>query len=174
MLAISPSRCLPHPALQVMNAYSRQGVAEMGREVKVLSSVSHPHIVQLLGVCNEPGCQALVYELMEAGSLDRALGLGEEKADGAAALAWRERVRIAWEVATALVWLHSDKIPIYHMDIKPSNILLDRLVDAPRAACSHNSCQQLNAAPTIHITHTVAHTITTHCTPHTTARSRPS
>ena len=118
-----------------MNAEAQQGVDEMEREVKVLSSVSHPHLVQLLGVCNEPGCQALVYELMEAGSLDGVLGLCGEGADGAAALTWRERVRIAAEVATALVWLHSHSKPIYHMDIKPANILLDRLVDGSES-CS--------------------------------------
>ncbi len=97
----------------------------MERQVKLLSSTSHPHVVQLLGVCNEPGCQALVYELMGAGSLDRALGLCTEQAGGAPALTWRERVRIAAEVAAALMWLHSHSKPIYHMDIKPANILLD-------------------------------------------------
>lgn len=39
---------------------------------------------------------------------------------------WFDRFRIAWEVASALVFLHNSKPkPIIHRDLKPANILLD-------------------------------------------------
>lgn len=39
---------------------------------------------------------------------------------------WVDRFRLAWEVASALVFLHSTKPnPIIHCDLKPANILLD-------------------------------------------------
>jgi serine/threonine protein kinase len=139
-----------------MHGEARQGEAVMEREVKVLSSVSHPHVVQLLGMCTEPGCQALVYELMEGGSLEKALGLCEEveaAASVAVELAWRERVRIATEVVAALMRLHDNKPPIYHMDMKPGNILLDRSVDNTKSclqsfasSCTHN-LRQRNTTP---------------------------
>jgi serine/threonine protein kinase len=96
-------------------------------------------VLLLLGACTEPGRQALVYELMEGGSLEAALGLaaagGGSGGAGSASgnqqpppLQWHDRVRIAAETAAGLAFLHSGASPIVHMDIKPANILLTRCV----------------------------------------------
>lgn len=75
----------------------------------------------MLGACPEHGC--LVYEFMENGSLDDML----QRRNNTPPLTWFDRFRIAWEVATALMFLHSSKPePIIHRDLKPANILLDR------------------------------------------------
>lgn len=75
----------------------------------------------MLGACPEHGC--LVYEYMENGSLDDML----QRRNNSPPLTWFDRLRIAWEVATALMFLHSSKPePIIHRDLKPANILLDR------------------------------------------------
>jgi serine/threonine protein kinase len=59
---------------------------------------------------------------MENGSLEDRLQLK----GGTAPLPWYQRLRIAWEIALALVYLHSSKPkPIIHRDLKPANILLD-------------------------------------------------
>ncbi len=133
-----------------MDPNSQQGPRELQAEVDILSRVHHPHVLLLLGACTEPGRQALVYELMEGGSLADALGAGptgqlqqqQGPAAGAAAgsnghsggLPWQDRVRIAAEVAAGLAFLHSGPSPLIHMDIKPANILLTRWAIAVRTA----------------------------------------
>lgn len=91
------------------------------KQVELLRHIHHPHMVLLLGCCPDKGC--LVYEFMANGSLEDCL-LGPT---GGTALPWYTRFRIAAEVATALLFLHSAKpVPIVHRDLKPANILLDR------------------------------------------------
>lgn len=42
-------------------------------------------------------------------------------------LTWQQRLRIAHEMALGLEYSHSpDDLAVVHMDIKPSNVLLDR------------------------------------------------
>ncbi len=56
----------------------------------------------------------LVYELAEAGSLEDWL-LGPQAEQRPQALAWQDRVRIAAEVASALLYLHTAPEQIVHM-----------------------------------------------------------
>lgn len=59
---------------------------------------------------------------MENGSLEERL----HRVNNTPPIPWFERYRIAWEVASALVFLHNSKPePIIHRDLKPANILLD-------------------------------------------------
>ncbi|PKA48770.1 Putative U-box domain-containing protein 53 [Apostasia shenzhenica] len=58
---------------------------------------------------------------MENGSLDDRLHCR----DNSPPLPWAQRLKIAWEVASALVFLHHSSPPIIHRDLKPANILLD-------------------------------------------------
>jgi serine/threonine protein kinase len=47
--------------------------------------------------------------------------------DGTPLLVWYDPIRMAWEVATAVAFLHSTRPdPIIHRDLKPANILLDQ------------------------------------------------
>ncbi|KAF3537676.1 hypothetical protein F2Q69_00025212 [Brassica cretica] len=88
--------------------------------LEILSKIRHPHLVLLLGACPERGC--LVYEYMESGSLDDRL----MQVNDTPAMPWFERFRIAFEIASALVFLHKSKPrPIIHRDLKPGDILLD-------------------------------------------------
>ncbi|KAF5740730.1 Kinase superfamily protein [Tripterygium wilfordii] len=90
-------------------------------EIKLISSVCHPNLVRLLGCSIENGEQILVYEFMPNGTLCQHLQ--GERGDG---LAWPIRLSIAYETAQAIAHLHSAMSPpIYHRDIKSSNILLD-------------------------------------------------
>lgn len=98
-----------------------ESIDQVMNEIKLLSSVSHPNLVRLLGCSIENGEQILVYEFMPNGTLSQHLQ--RIRGDG---LVWLVRLTIATETAQAIAHLHSAiNPPIYHRDIKSSNILLD-------------------------------------------------
>ncbi|CAG7879959.1 hypothetical protein BRARA_C01210 [Brassica rapa] len=108
-------------ALKVLKPDSIEKKEEFLREISVLSQLRHPHVVLLLGACPDNGC--LVYEYMENGSLDAHISPKK----GKPSLSWFIRLRIIYETACGLAFLHNSKPePIVHRDLKPGNILLDR------------------------------------------------
>ncbi|KAL4593936.1 hypothetical protein ACB092_M005800 [Castanea dentata] len=108
-------------AIKKIRHRDNNGIDQVLNEIKLLSSVSHPNLVRLLGCCIEEGEQILVYEFMPHGTLSQHLQ--RERGSG---LPWTIRLTIATETANAIAYLHSAmNPPIYHRDIKSSNILLD-------------------------------------------------
>lgn len=80
----------------------------------------HPNIVTLIGAC--PEAWALVYEYLPNGSLEDRLTCK----DNTPPLSWQTRIRVASELCSALIFLHSCTARgIIHGDLKPANILLD-------------------------------------------------
>ncbi|CAK9312618.1 unnamed protein product [Citrullus colocynthis] len=97
-------------------------IQQVLNEINLISSVSHPNLVRLLGCSMESGDQILVYEFMPNGTLSQHL----QKQRGTG-LPWLVRLDIAVETANAIAHLHSAiNPPIFHRDIKSSNILLDQ------------------------------------------------
>ncbi|KAF8107514.1 hypothetical protein N665_0120s0038 [Sinapis alba] len=87
---------------------------EFINEVVILSQINHRHIKFLLPM--------LVYEFILNGNLFQHI---HEDSDDYT-MKWGMRLRIAVDVAGALSYLHSSaSSPIYHRDIKSTNILLD-------------------------------------------------
>ncbi|XP_020274976.1 wall-associated receptor kinase-like 20 [Asparagus officinalis] len=93
-------------------------------EVGILSLVNHKNLVRLLGCCVEANKQPLMmYEYIANGTLNQHLH--NSRWD------WRHRLKVAHQTAEALTYLHSScNIPIYHRDVKSTNILLDEELNA--------------------------------------------
>ncbi|KAM3353964.1 hypothetical protein ACQJBY_024890 [Aegilops geniculata] len=106
------------------------------RELDNLMRFEHQNIVQLVGYCYETQhkpiigkeetifaeeiTKALCFEYMQKGSLQKHL---YEESDG---LDWQTRYKIIKGTCEGLQYLHEGfKKPIYHLDLKPDNILLD-------------------------------------------------
>ncbi|KAF3971840.1 hypothetical protein CMV_004594 [Castanea mollissima] len=86
-------------AIKKIRHRDNNGIDQVLNEIKLLSSVSHPNLVRLLGCCIEEGEQILVYEFMPHGTLSQHLQ--RERGSG---LPWTIRLTIATETAHAIAF----------------------------------------------------------------------
>ncbi|CAH8321456.1 unnamed protein product [Eruca vesicaria subsp. sativa] len=109
-------------AVKRSKAMDEDKVEEFINEVVVLAQINHRNIVKLLGCCLETEVPVLVYEFVPNGDLCKRL---DDESDYLK-MTWEVRLHIAIDIAGALSYLHSAaSFPIYHRDIKTTNILLD-------------------------------------------------
>ncbi|CAI5981293.1 unnamed protein product [Closterium sp. NIES-65] len=92
-------------------------------EIKVLSSISHPNLVPLIGFCREAQELMLVYTYAPNGSLFDNLHGGLKEQGGLRD--WGRRIDVLVGAARGLEYLHGGlEVPIVHSDVKPENILI--------------------------------------------------
>ncbi|MFS8008476.1 putative protein kinase RLK-Pelle-WAK family [Helianthus anomalus] len=121
-------------------------------EMVILSQVNHRNLVKLLGCCLETEVPLLVSEFIPNGTLYHRLHNRNDEFPLSFNI-FNMRLQIATEVAGALAYLHSStSIPIYHRDIKTTNILLD---DKYRAKVSDFGTSRLVSIEQTHLTTTV-------------------
>ncbi|KAJ0228665.1 Serine-threonine/tyrosine-protein kinase [Hirschfeldia incana] len=87
--------------------------------VEILSRVRHPNLITIVGTC--PESRSLIYQYIPNGSLEDCFST----TNNVPALPWESRIRIASEICSALLFLHSNVPCIIHGNLKPSKILLD-------------------------------------------------
>lgn len=106
-----------------------KGTDQVLNEVRILCQVNHRCLVTLLGCCVDLEEPLLIYEYIPNGTLFEHIHShfnGKWKP-----LSWHLRLAIAHQTAEGLTYLHSAAVPpIYHRDVKSSNILLDEKLNA--------------------------------------------
>jgi len=122
-----------------------KGFKEFRTEVKFMSTVDHPNIVLLKGICLNPPC--IITEFMELGTQKHTLrslslvvvvvmlllllfttslpgNLHSYLTDFNNKLTWKQCLGIAEDVAKGMNFLHSQSPPRIHRDLKSPNILV--------------------------------------------------
>nr|DAD37730.1 TPA_asm: hypothetical protein HUJ06_008371 [Nelumbo nucifera] len=120
-------------AVKQLSSTSKQGNREFINEIGMISAVQHPNLVKLYGCCVEGNQLLLIYEYMENNSLARAL------------------------FARGLAYMHEEsRLKIVHRDIKATNVLLDRDLNAK---ISDFGLAKLDEEENTHISTRVAGTV---------------
>ncbi|GKC68332.1 probable LRR receptor-like serine/threonine-protein kinase isoform X2 [Tanacetum coccineum] len=101
-----------------------QGEKEFLTEIELLPRLHHRNLVSLVGYCDEEQEQMLVYEFISRGTLRDRLNAKSRES-----LSFRMRLNVALDSTKGILgilYLHTEaKPPIFHRDIKTSNILID-------------------------------------------------
>lgn len=84
-------------------------------EASTISKVKFKYIVPVHGLCME--ASAVVMEYMSNGSLNNLLA--------SHTLMWPKKIQMIHEASMGMHFLHSMKPPLFHLNLKASNILLD-------------------------------------------------
>ncbi|KAL9381778.1 hypothetical protein Peur_024813 [Populus x canadensis] len=97
-----------------------EGEKRFRAEITVIGQTYHRNLVRLLGFCVEGSRRVLVYEYLRNGTLADLVFQSERRP------IWKERVRIALDIARGILYLHEEcQACIIHCNITPQNILMD-------------------------------------------------
>lgn len=102
-------------------------------EIKSLGQIRHRNLVKVLGYYSDlESNDILILEYMPNGNLGDCLHPSSSStSEGIAVPPWHHRLRIAKGIAEGLAYLHHDcPTAIIHLDVKPTNIMLDTNMDA--------------------------------------------
>ncbi len=127
-------------------AYSHDFLDRFEQEARIIASLNHPNIINVIEVIDEFSTRFIVMEKLEGDNLSVIL-----QAKGAFGLA--ETKEILSQLASALQYAHDrGEKGIVHRDIKPSNILIDsygnvKLTDFGLAGSPQNKKINIEGSP---------------------------
>lgn len=106
-----------------------QILKEFRKEVSIMTSTKHRNLVNLKGFCSDPkGSDAMVMEFLSGGDL-YSLIKKYKYSTGVA-------LKIAFDIARGMNFLHQLQPPIIHRDLKPPNVLLKEKVELKHSTVS--------------------------------------
>ncbi|XP_056159803.1 LEAF RUST 10 DISEASE-RESISTANCE LOCUS RECEPTOR-LIKE PROTEIN KINASE-like 2.1 [Syzygium oleosum] len=109
-------------AIKILNKPKSNG-QDFISEVATIGRIHHVNVVQLVGYCFDDSKQALMYDFMPNGSLDKHVFSRDDNRF----LDHKKLYEISLGVAKGIEYLHRGcDMQILHFDIKPHNILLDQ------------------------------------------------
>ena len=100
---------------------SRENIECFVQECNVMKNLRHPNIILYMGASIQGPDFFVVTEYCENGNLFEVLHINKSHK-----LTWKDKHRIALEIALGMNYLHSYEVPILHRDLKSMNVLLDR------------------------------------------------
>lgn len=100
--------------------YDEGTLLDYKKEIGIMRKLRHPNVLLFMGACYSHERLAIVTEFLPRGSLFKILHKSNKQLD------IRRRLRMALDVARGMNYLHRRNPPIVHMDLKSSNLLVDK------------------------------------------------
>ncbi|XP_057483879.1 receptor kinase-like protein Xa21 isoform X1 [Actinidia eriantha] len=107
-------------AIKVFNLQVESAFKSFDTECEILRNIRHRNLTKVISSCSSPDFKALILEYMPNGNLEKWLYSHNYFLDIS------KKLEILIDVACALEYLHHGySTPVLHLDLKPSNVLLD-------------------------------------------------
>ncbi|KAI9118291.1 hypothetical protein K1719_010623 [Acacia pycnantha] len=100
--------------------FSGDALAQFKSEVEIMLRLRHPNVVLFMGAITRPPHSSILTEFLPRGSLYRLLHRPNFRIEE------KRRLRMAFDVAKGMNYLHTSHPPIVHRDLKSPNLLVDK------------------------------------------------
>lgn len=97
-----------------------ESLEEFKSEVHIMKRLRHPNVVLFMGAITRPPNLSIITEFLHRGSLYRLLHRPHNQLDE------RRRLRMAFDAARGMNYLHNCSPVIVHRDLKSPNLLVDK------------------------------------------------
>ncbi|XP_074312229.1 putative serine/threonine-protein kinase SIS8 isoform X2 [Silene latifolia] len=97
-----------------------ESLEEFKSEVRIMKRLRHPNVVLFMGAITRPPNLSIVTEFLHRGSLYRLIHRPNNQLDE------RRRLRMAFDAARGMNYLHTCSPVVVHRDLKSPNLLVDK------------------------------------------------